>query len=245
VVIEDDTEIPLHPETAVVLFDGTTLLAWKLRPGHRLLAFEHVGRTMVLSTIVRVEQGSSILVVLDQADAAVFAVAATWTPQVLPRSLLAHIPVVDNQLMSVGSRCHGCAGQACVPCTFNLTRGCRDGVTCGLCHFEHPEMSRSAKRNRIRKTGAGRRLDHISEYFNPVAIEILEAICQRAEEQKKDSACSAEAPDTEPGSSSVGSESGSSIEPVTFQVKNTFICVDEEVLEKPSRRSQSVPRRLP
>jgi hypothetical protein len=107
-------------------------------------------------------------------------------------------------------------------------------------------MSRSAKRNRIRKTGSGRRLEHISEYFNPVAMETFEAICQRALELKHDLACPMDALDTDPGSSSVETDSSVSLEPVSFQVKNTFIWVEpEEVSEKPSRRSQSVPKRLP
>jgi hypothetical protein len=247
VVVDEDTEIFLELETAVVLYDGTMLQAWELQPGHRVLAFEHVGRTMMLATIVKVEQGDSILIVLDHAEAAIFASAAAWTPQVLPRSLLTKIPEVDNQVMSVGSQFHGCAGHTCVPCTFHLTRGCRDGVTCGLCHFAHPEMSRSAKRNRIRKTGAGPPLVRMAEYFNHAAMECFEAICQRAKELKDDSVCSTDALDAERGSSSSMESIGDlSMELLPFQVKNTFVHVEPEKMSKqPLRRSRSMPHQLP
>jgi len=58
--------------------------------------------------------------------------------------------------LSRGSRHHD-KGQ-CIPCKFfRSTRGCRDGALCNLCHHPHAELTRSAVRRMVRRSGLKKR----------------------------------------------------------------------------------------
>lgn len=66
----------------------------------------------------------------------------------------------DGLRTSLGSLPHAC-GEVCLPCKFfSSTRGCHDGVLCGLCHFPHPEITRSGARSRIRRATRIREFGH-------------------------------------------------------------------------------------
>jgi len=58
--------------------------------------------------------------------------------------------------LSHGSRLHN-AGQ-CIPCRFfRSKRGCKDGARCNLCHEPHPELTGSAVRRMVRRSGLQKR----------------------------------------------------------------------------------------
>jgi len=58
--------------------------------------------------------------------------------------------------LSRGSRQHDT--EQCIPCKFfRSLRGCRDGRSCNLCHHPHAELTRSAVRRMVRRSGLKKR----------------------------------------------------------------------------------------
>jgi hypothetical protein len=56
----------------------------------------------------------------------------------------------DGHWISIGAKHH--AGNNCIPCKwFRSARGCKDGVLCNKCHYQHVDMSRHAVRSRVRR----------------------------------------------------------------------------------------------
>lgn len=79
--------------------------------------------------------------------------------------------------MSIGSCTH--ARGECTPCKFACSqRGCRDGPLCGLCHFPHQEMSRSAKRTQIKKATRARNSNQSSilQSLRDIRVEVGDAM---------------------------------------------------------------------
>jgi hypothetical protein len=67
-------------------------------------------------------------------------------PGKIALSALLGVPKCDSgKWISMGSQYHGQGG--CLPCKYHRSpKGCKDGVLCHLCHFEHAELSRHSVR---------------------------------------------------------------------------------------------------
>ncbi len=152
--------VNLNGDARVLLQFGELVDAGRLAVEEHVLAVDVISREMKSAQVVSVRTvaGAQLVKIeLDQAGLAIFSDAPDCLKArgLLPVSLLCALPRDERgRILSLGSRHHNLIGcRCCVPCTFtDTTRGCLQGVLCGLCHFPHSEMTRSAKRALNRKS---------------------------------------------------------------------------------------------
>lgn len=240
--------MPLEPDTEVLNAEGALVPVRQLCAGDRLLALDHASRSVRLSTLLGFQSGAGASIVLDRPDLGLFVAGQRqWCKEALPVSLLRKLPQQEpRRLLNVGSQWHQCAGHECTPCTWNLTRGCRDGLLCGYCHCEHPNMSRSAIRKRSQRSTQVSHIFELAAFMDQTALHMLESICQGSCPDKVVEVQEASTADSESDSPAMWSdeEADSSCETEPqIVVKGTFLQVVKPALRQ--KRSRSAPTRSP
>jgi hypothetical protein len=243
--LESITSVALNAGGRVLTAEGVFVLVTELKAGDRLLVLDHAAQSMTASSVLGFLESAEPMLVLDQADVAVFAEEHRWSRQVLPAELLKKLPKVEMQcgtcLLNAGSQWHG---HDCTPCPWALTRGCRDGLMCGFCHCQHPNLSRSAMRRRAQKATCSSQLSELSAFMDEAALSTLTAICMEAATVEKpgdDASTDAASVASDDCSSTDGSVSEEDMS-VSYTVKNTFINFTRSRADR--RRSRSAPARV-
>lgn len=153
--------------------------------GDRLLALNLESREMQLASVSVTVHGEALRLWLG-GRLAVFGNAKVDNPLqvdgtccLLPHELLRRLPQDQHgRFLSKGSCSCDELCDSCAPCKFNGTvRGCKDGLLCGLCHFPHTGLTRTAKRAILRKGGrTGQRLA-FEEFVDPAFHELVASLC--------------------------------------------------------------------
>lgn len=243
--LESVTSVALNSGSRVLTAEGRFALITELQAGDRLFVLDHAAQSMAISSVLGFLESAEPVLVLDQGDVAVFAEEHQWTRQVLPAALLGKLPKAEMQcgtcLLNAGSQWHG---HDCTPCPWALTRGCRDGLMCGFCHCQHPNLSRSAMRRRAQKATCSSQLSELSAFMDEAALSTIAAICLEAataEKPEEDASTDAASEASDVCSSADDSICEEAMS-VSFTVKNTFINLSRPRADR--RRSRSAPARV-
>lgn len=244
------------PEALVLLTTGVTAPAASL-DGVKVLVMNLVTGDMQAANVSVVQSMQGVGLLFEQRGLAIFAqVRQPQLPHlpdeccVLPLLLLRSLPHdASDRILSLGSREHmqnsaAEAHQGCVPCKFHCTsRGCKDGILCGLCHFPHDELTRSAKRSMLRRIGNMQPCSEYRRFVDPIFHALVETlrvagmVTQPLLEQWQ-VAVSALEPNVEEH------KHAHEIGPLPVFFKNTFLHFSGDEQKKSARRVLSVPRKL-